>query len=214
MECVQARDRRASAGHAPMMRLQSRGAQSVQTPSTLSSERDMLKDAPGSAMETIEALLLLMAMATRFEEKTLARGAMTIQSQLESLVHDQGLEMETLANDPTWEGWVHYEGIKRSKFIVYCFLNLHSIVFDVPPLILNRNLVMPLPCSETQWRAKSAIAWASVWRNREHETYFQQAFSRLFTNQSLEGDHAIENVATLGGYILIHALVQHIWFAQ
>ena len=213
MECVQARDRRASAGHAPMRR-QSRGTESVQTPSTLSSERDILKDVPGSAMETIQALLLLMAMATWFEEKTLARAAMTIRSQLESLAHDQGLEMETLANDPTWEEWVHYEGIKRSKFIVYCFLNLHSIVFDVPPLILNRDLLMPLPCTETQWRAKSALAWASIWRNREHETYFQQAFSRLFTDQSVEADEATDNVSTLGGYILIHALVQHIWFAQ
>lgn len=212
IDCSQRRDRRASAKHAPMRR-QSR-ANCVQTPVTIGSDQDTLTDVPGTPMETVQALLLLMAMATWFEEKTIARAAMTIRSQLESLVRDQGLGVEALADDPTWEEWISYEGNKRAKFIAYCFLNLHSIVFDMPPLILNRDLAMTLPCSEPYWKAASPEIWSALWQTRKTETTFQEAFANLFKDQSLQlGDHT-NSVSTLGGYVLIHALVQHIWFTQ
>lgn len=119
-------------------------------------------DLLGKPIETAQALLLLMAMATWFEHTTLARAAMTMRSQLESLVHDEGLGSKHMEQDTSWENWVEHEGSKRTKFIIYCFFNLHCITFDIPPLILNRTLRMDLPCSEAQWKSASAENWIQI----------------------------------------------------
>ena len=165
----------------------------------------------GKPIETAQALLLLMAMATWFEHTTLARAAMTMRSQLESLVHDEGLGSKHMEQDTTWENWAEHEGSKRTKFIIYCFFNLHCITFDIPPLILNRTLRMDLPCSEAQWKSASAENWIQIRQREKAEPSFQDAFTKLFGRQS---DSGTTDVSTLGGYILIHALVQHIWFVQ
>lgn len=166
----------------------------------------------GKPIETAQALLLLMAMATWFEHTTLARAAMTMRSQLESLVYDEGLGPEHLVQDTNWELWIEHEGSKRTKFIIYCFFNLHCITFDIPPLILNRTLGMDLPCSEAQWKSTSAEAWIQIRQKEKPEPNFQGAFTKLFNGRSK--DSGTTDVSTLGGYILIHALVQHIWFIQ
>ncbi len=168
-------------------------------------------DLLGKPIETAQALLLLMAMATWFEHTTLARAAMTMRSQLESLVHDEGLGSKHMEQDTSWENWVEHEGSKRTKFIIYCFFNLHCITFDIPPLILNRTLRMDLPCSEAQWKSASAENWIQIRQKEKAEPSFQDAFTRLFGRRS---DSGTTDVSTLGGYILIHALVQHIWFVQ
>lgn len=169
-------------------------------------------DLLGKPIETAQALLLLMAMATWFERTTLARAAMTMRSQLESVVHDEGLGSKHLVHDTTWENWIEHEGSKRTKFIIYCFFNLHCITFDIPPLILNRTLGLELPCSEAQWKSTSAENWIQIRQKEKPEPSFQDAFTKLFAGRSEDG--GTTDVSTLGGYILIHALVQHIWFVQ
>ena len=166
----------------------------------------------GKPIETAQALLLLMAMATWFEHSTLARAAMTMRSQLESLVQDEGLEPKHFVQDTTWEDWIEQEGSKRTKFIIYCFFNLHCITFDIPPLILNRTLGMDLPCSEAQWKSSSAEKWIQLRQKETPEPSFQDAFTKLFSRRS--EDIGTADISTLGGYILIHAFVQHIWFVQ
>lgn len=164
-------------------------------------------------IETIQALLLLMAMATWFEQKDLARATVTMRSQLESLVHDEGLSLEIPSHELAWKDWIHFEGSKRTKFITYCFFNLHCIAFEIPPLILNRQLGMSLPCSEAQWKAKSAEDWESIRQSQRPEATFQDAFADLFKEGG--ANHLTPmGISTLGGYILIHALVQRIWFVQ
>lgn len=169
-------------------------------------------DLLGKPIETAQALLLLMAMATWFEQTTLARAAMTMRSQLESLIHDEGLGPDQLAQDSTWDNWIEHEGSKRTKFIIYCFFNLHCITFDIPPLILNRTLGMDLPCSEALWKSTSAEHWIRMRQKEKPVPSFQDTFSQLFSGRGV--DNGVTDISTLGGYILIHALVQHIWFVQ
>lgn len=193
-------------------RLSWRSRQTQVTPSYPRAALQVSADELGKPIETAQALLLLMAMATWFEHTTLARAAMTMRSQLESLVHDEGLGTEHLALDATWEDWIEHEGSKRTKFVIYCFFNLHCITFDIPPLILNRTLGMDLPCSEAQWKSASAEDWAQLRQKEKPQPTFLDAFTKLFSGQSV--DNRTTEVSTLGGYILIHALVQHIWFVQ
>lgn len=167
----------------------------------------------GKTIETIQALLVLMAMATWFKWQPPAREAPAIRSLLQTLIRDEGLKTESIPDLTSWEEWVEYEGTKRTKLIVFCFFNLHSIVFDIPPMILSRKIDMELPCMEAEWKAQDPRAWLAARASRRPEQRFLNALSSLFADHSNEKTDG-QRFSSLGSYILIHALIQHIWLSQ
>ncbi|GAM89269.1 hypothetical protein ANO11243_073060 [Dothideomycetidae sp. 11243] len=163
-------------------------------------------------VQTAQALLVLMAMATWAKHKEILREALAIQSVLATLVRDDGLRSPEVPNDVSWEQWIRLETTKRTKFIVYCFFNLHCIVYNIPPLILNAELHLNLPSSAAEFRANSAQKWQEARQRRtQAEVGFQDALSRLF---SRGGRDVTETNSSLGNYILIHALIQHIFLMR
>ncbi|KAH8693219.1 putative early growth response protein [Talaromyces proteolyticus] len=166
-------------------------------------------------MQTAQALFLLMAMATWAKHKEILRQALAIQSILATLVREDGLKMGPLTGeDVSWEEWIRYECIKRTKFIVFCFFNLHCIVYNIPSLILSSELDLPLPCSAAEFKAPSAVRWREAKKKQQlPEIHFQTAFHRLF-NRSSYKDSDYSYTSSLGNYILIHALIQHIFFVR
>lgn len=171
---------------------------------TLSLEREDL-------IQTAQALLILMAMATWAKHKEILREALAIQSVLATLIRDDRLQSQSLQPDISWEDWVRFETTKRTKFIVFCFFNLHCIVYNIPPLILNSEIKLTLPCSASEFKAPNAIAWKEARRKRSQEIEFQEAFRRLFLRK---GRASAEWNSSLGNYVLIHAVIQHIFFVR
>ncbi|KAL1644982.1 hypothetical protein SLS58_004053 [Diplodia intermedia] len=184
-------------------------------------------------MQTAQALLMLMAMATWAKHKEILREAFAIQSILATLVRDDGLHSSPYPSDISWEAWTQQESRTRTKFIVFCFFNLHCIVYNIPPLILNSELKMRLPSSAAEFKASSAAEWHEA-RKRSTTTTssssatassspsspsptttpdFQTALRRLFSRGG-DGRAITECNSSLGNYILIHALIQHIFFAR
>lgn len=160
-------------------------------------------------VSTAQALLILMAMATWAKHKEILREALAIQSVLATIVRDDGLRSAPPRSDIGWHEWIRYETTKRTKFIVYCFFNLHCIVYNIPPLIMNGELQLKLPSSATEFRADSASKWADARRRAQSEPPgFQDALGRLFVRG---GRDITEHNSSLGNYILIHALIQHIF---
>jgi hypothetical protein len=162
-------------------------------------------------IQTAQALLILMAMATWAKHKEILREALAIQSVLATLIRDDGLQSQPVQPDISWEDWVRFETTKRTKFIVFCFFNLHCIVYNIPPLILNSEIKLTLPCSASEFKAPSAVAWKEARRKRSQETEFQDAFRRLFLRK---GRPTAEWNSSLGNYVLIHAVIQHIFFVR
>ncbi|KIW57312.1 hypothetical protein, variant [Exophiala xenobiotica] len=166
-------------------------------------------------MESIQALLLLTAFATWERHTELLREALAFQSTLARLVRESGLispEITQAPEDLTWEDWIKVEGDKRTKLIVYCFFNLHSITWNVPPLILNSEIKLNLPDPANEWKATSAEQWSKLHSsNAVPQVPFQIAFARLFSAQS---PSEITPISPLGNYVLIHALIQQIFFAR
>lgn len=162
-------------------------------------------------MQTAQALFLLMAMATWAKHKEILREALAIQSILATLVRDDGLKNKPLPEDPSWEEWIRAETVKRTKFIVFCFFNLHCIVYNIPSLILSSELNMTLPCSAAEFKAPTAAKWREVRRRAPPEPDFQVAFHRLFSRGVR---NTTEWNSSLGNYVLIHALIQHIFFVR
>ncbi|KAG8623483.1 hypothetical protein KVT40_008459 [Elsinoe batatas] len=160
-------------------------------------------------VSTAQALLILMAMATWAKHKEILREALAIQSVLATLVRDDGLRGTPPKADISWPDWIRYETTKRTKFIVYCFFNLHVIVYNIPPLIMNAELQLQLPSSASEFRADTAAKWSEARRRNHTEPLgFQDALGKLFVRGCRE---VTEHSSSLSNYILIHALIQHIF---
>jgi hypothetical protein len=162
-------------------------------------------------MQTAQALLLLMALCTWAKHKEILREALAIQSVLATLIRDDGLESEPMVADISWEEWVRRESVKRTKFIVYGFSNLHCIVYNIPPFMLTSEVRLTLPCSAAEFKAPTAVLWKETRKMGSPEVHFQDALKRLFSKNGR--DVTLSNSSS-GNYALIHALIQHVFFLR
>ncbi|KAI2716338.1 transcriptional regulator family: C2H2 zinc finger and Fungal Specific TF [Penicillium roqueforti] len=172
-------------------------------------------------MEAMQAILLLVIHATWGGDARAAQESMTLQGNLASLVRVHGLgekpafEITDRTNDVDWCRWAKEESNRRTKFVVFCFLNLHSLMHNTPPLILNSDLGLNMPCSAEVWTAQNASAWGLVYekaQNRKHSC-FQESISLLF--KAKESSAGGEMACTaFGNHILLHALSQQLFFAR
>lgn len=162
-------------------------------------------------MQTAQALLLLMALCTWAKHKEILREALAIQSILATLIRDDGLQNERLTEDLSWTDWIRRESTKRTKFIVYGFSNLHCIVYNIPPFMLTSEIKLTLPCSAAEFKAPTEALWREARAKSKPEIHFQDALKRLF---SKDGRDVTEHNSSSGNYVLIHALIQQIFFLR
>ncbi|KAJ5378770.1 hypothetical protein N7509_011889 [Penicillium cosmopolitanum] len=165
-------------------------------------------------MEVIRTFLLLTVFASWERQPELLREILSLQSTLARLVREHGLSEPPPTPEPiSWEEWVRREGNRRTKLIVYCFFNLHSIMYNIPPMILNGELKLNMPCSHDLWKASNSAQWRRLHRTRQGlDVSFPDAFARLFLKSSTSFPSA--PISPLGNYILIHAVIQQIFFAR
>lgn len=185
-------------------------------PLGLPSDPDASSAAPSSKedlMQSAQALLVLMAMATWAEHKEILREALAIQSILASIVRDDGLRLEPgQESHRTWREWARFESVLRTKYTVFCFFNLHCIVYDIPPLILNSELNMRLPCDSGLFKASTEGQWREESKKTRHQPMqFQTSLRRLFRGID---DEPAPGHSAMGNYVLIHAIIQHIFFVR
>ena len=171
-----------------------------------------MSDTPKDRLETAQAVLLLFAVGL-WGAKTILNDALSLQSQLAMLVRDEGLVVETshLAVED-WEAWIRFEGATRTKLIAFCFFNLCSTAYNMPPSIFTSELNLFLPSRARLWRAETAWQWEELKHSTASaELTVHEALSRLFgrTNQGLP-----TSLSSLGNYVLIHALIQHVYLLK
>lgn len=157
-----------------------------------------------------------MAMGT-WAPRALLRDALSLQSALAVLVREQGLtEMGMqLTDDISWEDWIRVEGDKRTKFIIYCFFNLHCISYDMPPPLLTSEILLNLPQSAKEWKAESAVQWSELRRTTPPtHVSFHEVLASLFAKSPSSTSTQGPPMSSLGNYILIHAIIQHIFFLR
>ena len=89
----------------------------------------------------------------------------------------------------------------------------------MPPLVLNRELSLDLPCDEDSWRATNEEMWQKSGKGQLSRTpSFQIALRKLFADSDLRSaDEPFKlsppqptlPYSTFGCYVLIHGLFQH-----
>ncbi|KAJ5754596.1 hypothetical protein N7533_004139 [Penicillium manginii] len=159
-----------------------------------------------------QALLILMAMATWGNSEAIFDEAIEIQSILANYLRTEKLlEPQIFSSTSAWSTWIKEEGFRRTVAIIFCFFIFHTIVYDLPPPILNSELNIHLPSREKDWEAKTEDEWRQARDKHEAEPHFQSTFGMLFSSQAED----IQNqLSSLGSYTLILALIQHIYFLR
>ncbi|ROV94116.1 hypothetical protein VPNG_09357 [Cytospora leucostoma] len=165
---------------------------------------------PQSRLETIQALLLLFSVGL-WGAKAILQDALSLQSQLALLIRDERLNSTSIQTND-WETWVRNEGSNRTKLIAFCYFNLCSIAYNSPPVLFTSETNLLLPGPSRLWRAESAWAWREA---RPTVTYteitLQDALTRLLQRPA---QGPLNSLSSLGNYVLIHALIQHIYLLK
>ncbi|KAG2414463.1 hypothetical protein HFD88_003654 [Aspergillus terreus] len=164
-------------------------------------------------IENIRTLLTLMGYAT-WEGAELVQEAFGLQSLLVRCLREFGLT-ENIAvaprNSPLqWHEWAEEESIRRTRFISFCFVHVHSIAYNVYPVLRSSEVHLRLPCSTKEWKATTASEWESAQREvGSQQLFFQDALSILL--QPSRSTVLLDPIpAPLGNYILLHGLLQRI----
>ncbi|KAM3482059.1 hypothetical protein MY5147_000392 [Beauveria neobassiana] len=167
---------------------------------------------PQARLETIQAILLLFAVGL-WGIKTILHESLSLQSNLAILIREEGLYMDASQVGITdWETWVQREGALRTKLIAFCFFNLCSMTYDMPPALLTSEVHLFLPLTARLWRAETAWQWQELRQSTPLiEITLHEAFSKFF------GPHNAvlpSELSSLGHYVLIHALIQHVYLLK
>jgi hypothetical protein len=147
---------------------------------------------PWCPIDLAKTLLILVGFAT-WEERDLLQQAFALRGLLVQTLRDIGFEEEEpSANGSTsrsamWDQWVQRESSRRTKLVAFCYINVHSIAYNIHPLLWSSELRLRLPCCTQEWQASSAAQWTALQRDgKEDHMPFQQALSILLqgiTNQ-------------------------------
>ncbi|SPO07396.1 related to C2H2 transcription factor [Cephalotrichum gorgonifer] len=169
-----------------------------------------------TTVETMQTLLLLIAISTWFKRQPGVYEALSIRSILDSLVREDGFNQQRELQPRSWTEWIKYESLKRIKLVVFCFFNIHTIVFDMPPMIVSSELNIDLPCSENEWKASSETLWQESRGLSLPPEGLQAASERLFVADDDEASRprSPSGFSSLGGYVLIHTVIQRIWLVR
>lgn len=167
---------------------------------------------PQARLETIQAVLLLFAVGL-WGVKSILHESLSLQSSLAILIREEGLHMEaSQASVVDWETWIRREGALRTKLIAFCFFNLCSMTYDMPPALLTSEIHLSLPLTARLWRAETAWQWQELRQTTPLiEITLHEAFSKFFgqPNAVLPAE-----LSSLGHYVLIHALIQHVYLLK
>lgn len=161
--------------------------------------------------------LLLIAFATWQGEENIIKEAFNLQSYLARCVRDSQLEEQAEQPDSTldWRSWVRRESDRRIKLFSFTLLNLHSIAFGTPPIILSDEIHLRLPCTCLEWIAPNQHKWSAVRRSvPQEQMLFQEALSQLMKSQREQQPQSSQVIPSpLANYVLLHALIQKILVA-
>ncbi|CAG8894272.1 unnamed protein product [Penicillium egyptiacum] len=164
------------------------------------------------SLQTLQTLIILMAMAA-WADIPAVRDALAMSSQFAMLTREAGLSQpdEIIGRCP-WMDWILREERRRTLFVSYILLNLTSITFDVPPLLVNSEIRLSLAHCNTEWVKVSAIEWQHTRETCGHnERQFQSTLKEMLAGRDV---HHEEPLSALGNYALINAIIQNIYFER
>ncbi|KAF7556592.1 hypothetical protein G7Z17_g1352 [Cylindrodendrum hubeiense] len=164
-------------------------------------------------LRLLQGPTVLMAL-TSWGDRALVRDGLAMSGRVAMLVREFeiGSSEETSRRETCWDTWVRREERRRTLFVAYILFNLQSVAFNVPPMILNQEVRMNLPASATEWQAPNAEIWRQVSATElTPPRQFQKVLNQLLSGIAI---HHEGPISAFANYILIHGLLQQIFFIR
>jgi hypothetical protein len=163
-------------------------------------------------MQSTQTLLLLLVYSTWARDASTVAEGFELHSPLVECMRASGLVEHDSPIEQSWIEWSLYEADRRTKFLAFCFLNIHTLIYNRPPSLLARDIQLRLPCPTKIWEIKTELEWAaSRHANKCSPIGFQDAFESLVTPEVAKQETfpcAFSNIT------LLHGVVQRIYLLR
>lgn len=161
-------------------------------------------------------IILLMAFSSWMQSPEMHSDALRLQAPLAHALNQDGLcEVEEGNEDNDWNSWIHREYRRRAKLIGFAYLNVHTLIYDTPPLVFADAINLLLPCSASEWAAKTQADWHILRVQHVPPASFRESFRRLLLDPSdVVGKDTCLETSPLALFILLQGLIQRICLAQ
>ncbi|KAL2031378.1 hypothetical protein VTO58DRAFT_106729 [Aureobasidium pullulans] len=161
-------------------------------------------------IDMIRTLVMLIAFSSWDWKSELLRDAFGLQSILARCLREDGMHEDLSASDQNWYDWILIEGARRVKMIAFAYLNVQTVAYNLPPVMLNNEVELQMPCSTAEWDAPDAIEWQLTRaRSRHPDLGFQDALHAFLSRtQVSEVQSLLSRLSPLANFILLQALIQ------
>ncbi|KAJ6145808.1 hypothetical protein N7470_009703 [Penicillium chermesinum] len=179
---------------------------------TPGSQLDTIDRTEKTHFEVLQAQIILTTLGT-WGNHDLLHDTLGMAGQMSLYLQDSGLLLhDRHSDDGSWLAWIQQEGQRRTKYIAYMICNVQTILYNMPPKILNSEITsILLPWPEELWSATCAADWKSLRSKWAKSVTFGEVYSQLFRHQP---NHRIySSLSSFGYLILIHGIFQQIYLA-
>lgn len=173
---------------------------------------EQISERESSTLQLLQAMTILMAMAS-WGDHELTQDALSMASRVAILARELRISSpeEKPPLDQSWSDGIQQEERRRTLLCAYTLLNLQSVAFNVPPLLLNQEIAINLPGCASSWQAQNADEWSTLRDTYMTPRSFQERLNELLCGKSIHLEAAL---SSFGNYVLIHGLLQQIFLAR
>lgn len=164
------------------------------------------------SLQLLQAMIVLVAMAS-WGDRGLTQDALSMSNQVAMLARELKISVPEEKRPPnqTWDDGIKHEERRRTLFSAYALLNLQSLAFNVPPLLLNQEIAIELPGCASSWQAQTAAEWSTLRATYIMPRPFEERLNELLSGKEIHLEAAL---SSFGNYVLIHGLLQQIFHVR
>lgn len=163
-------------------------------------------------MQSAQTLLFLLIYSSWARDASVVVEGFELYSPLVQYMQASGFAEYDSTMEQSWIEWSLYESERRTKFLSFCFLNIHTLIYNRPPSLLAREIQLRLPCSTKEWEITNELDWAA-----SRQAYicniisFQDALERLVDPKAVNRETL---PCPFSNLILLHGVLQRIYLLR
>lgn len=163
-------------------------------------------------MQSAQTLVFLLVYSSWARDALVVAEGFDLHSPLVQLMRGSGFVEHDSSTEQNWIEWSLSEAERRTKFLAFCFLNIHTLIYNRPPSLHAREIQLRLPCSTKEWEITNELEWAA---SRHANIYnligFQDALESLITPEAANRETL---PCAFGNLILLHGILQRIYLLR
>jgi len=165
-------------------------------------------------IRTLQAMIIVTSICT-YNHHDFLPHAFVLAGQMAHHLRNGsylGVDANLITND--WHEWVRVEGRRRTVLTAFLFLNIHTVIYNIPPRLMNSEIwSVHIPQPETHWQASTSREWAEARRqDAPINVTFGDSYSDLFAS-GLPQSRDYETSA-FGNLLIMHGILQQIHLAK